>query len=254
MPSGGVLTDHGGTLPIQKGGVVVPNRAEKHTCRGFSQLIRYDSSAFESFPTQFEEQSLLRVDGYGFSWRYSKECRIKGVDLVEKSTPAGVHLTRRVPLESEPRVCIPTRPWHDPDSVRCVREQVPECLGGRCLGKTTRHADDGNRFIVLARFEFRTCAALSTSRADEVGQALGCRALPYEHRRKRTTNVAPKLLDKLRRALGIKTVASKTLRGIDLPRLESEVMGKPGDDEPKVFLRAQAACPAERSLSIKDDS
>ncbi len=142
-----VLRD--GAAALRQRRVVAGYRADEDGRRRAAERLGDDSRVLQSFPGQFGEQPLLRVDRHGLARRDPEERRVESVDLVEEPavTQPGPMCLRHV---GQDLAGIPTVRRHFGDRAAPGAQQRPEGTGVGRLREATRHTDDGDGISILA--------------------------------------------------------------------------------------------------------
>ena len=63
-------------------GIIIPEATHINPGATFAQLIGRLVGMFQRFPTDFQKEALLRINGRGFQRRNVKEVRIKLVNIL----------------------------------------------------------------------------------------------------------------------------------------------------------------------------
>ena len=75
--------------------------------RAITDLFGHPGGSFQSFPTDFHQQSLLRVHPRGFAWRDAEEFRIHLIDVVQKRSVPRIHAARNFRIVVMERGLVP---------------------------------------------------------------------------------------------------------------------------------------------------
>src|ERR1051326_6231748 len=100
---------------------------------------------FQRFPTDFQQEPLLRIHALCLARRYPKKFWVEVLYSVDKPAPASGHLARRIGVRVVPLVNVPAVTRHFGNGVRTVLKQSPERF--KIIGSarnTASGADDGD--------------------------------------------------------------------------------------------------------------
>ncbi len=130
------------------GCVVSMRHADENSRRTAEQSLRSDAGVLERLPAHLQQQPLLGVHAGGLARGDAEELGIELVDFFEEAAVARVHFAGSVGVGVIERGKVPALGRHLGNRVLPVPHELPERL--RVVdgaGKTTGHADDGNRLL-----------------------------------------------------------------------------------------------------------
>ena len=111
------------------------------------ELISGVTGAFERFPTGFQQEPLLGVDGMRFTGADAEEGGIERPDIADKPALVRIGLTFSIGVRVKEGRDVPTRGRYARDGIAVAGQQVPEILGTSYIaGKTAGHRN--NRDLV----------------------------------------------------------------------------------------------------------
>ena len=115
-----------------------------------TDLFGRPSRAFDRFPTNFEQQSLLRINPGCFAWRDAKKLRVHQINVVQENATPRVHPAGDFGIIIVKRVHVPTIIRNVADFVGLINQRFPEQLRRRCVAwKTAGHRNDSDRLVLI---------------------------------------------------------------------------------------------------------
>ncbi len=140
-----VRTDLGALLILAER-VVKKGGGHEDARQAAGKLLAHDTGALKRFRGDLEHKALLRVHMDGFARRNFEEGSVEGIDVLNKSAPAGVDFARRKRVGVIERVGIPAIGRHGANRVDTIGQQLPEGFGRiSAAGEAAACADDGDR-------------------------------------------------------------------------------------------------------------
>src|ERR1700728_435175 len=168
-------------------GIIIAADAKINPGASFLEIRRRLAGMFESFPTHFEQQTLVWIHRERFAGRDTKELRLEPVHLIQESAKPRGNLARGVGIRIVVGFYVPTIPRNFSHATATLAQQLPEVLGTiRAARNATAQTDNRDGFALLAfdRVEFRLQFFNRKQRAlqrREFGHALN--TLGYVHGR-----------------------------------------------------------------------
>src|SRR6266480_5475517 len=100
---------------------------------------------FKGLPRYLHKQSLLGIHSHSFTRRNTEKLCIKLANVLQKSTIAGVHLSRSIRLRIIVGIDIPSLRGNLGNSISTASKQLPKSLGSIGTSrKATTHTNDSN--------------------------------------------------------------------------------------------------------------
>ena len=190
---------------------------------------------FQRFPGHLQQQALLGIHARRFPRRDAKEMSIELVHLLEEAAPASVHFARSLRIWIVKGVEVEAIRGNFRDGIHAVAQQLPESYRVVGAGKPAADADDGDRFGCFAVVGpgSRRRGALTPTTVRMIrqmpGESLDGGILIGQIRRKLSSQPLCEFTGEADRLRRPQAVAGEGLADVYLVRLDSEQLGKPGD-------------------------
>ncbi len=121
-----------------------------HPCAVAIETVGCKIGIFKGLPGQFQQDTLLWINGCCLSGRNTKKLWVKCIYIMKKSTISGVHFTRSIRICIKPGIHIPTFSRDFFNGIISGTQFFPKDLRGAALSReAARHADHRNWLTVF---------------------------------------------------------------------------------------------------------